>query len=293
MKQILLFFIVFFSSITLFGQAKRVAMLEPIASSEGVSLMVKNMVRGELTKSLSKEPGFDAFTRIDIDKMMKEFKFQESGMVNDEQRLKLGQMSGADYVCISKITKDDKSYYLEAFLVHLESGKIDNPASAFVEGGYAFVNSACQKIAAEMVGKKLANKIPPTRQVAVSHSTYSAPKKKTPVKSKFKVYDVSVNFKNHKIMVIDRDFTEKMTRDNAVRACRNLNYGGFNDWRLPTKEEMKVMFKNRYDLSGLEQRECYWYNAKGKIWVHFPMRDTWSASYDHHKYKVRCVRTVN
>ncbi|RKE03421.1 CsgG/HfaB family protein [Marinifilum flexuosum] len=297
MKQILLFSIAFFTSITLLGQVKKIAMLESLAVTDGISVMVKNMVRGELTKSLSKESGFKAFTRVDIDNMMKEFKFQESGMVNDEQRLKLGQMSGADYVCVSKITKDGNAYYLEAYLIHLESGEINNPASAFVEGGYAFVNTACQKIAAEMVGKK----------VNVSSTRPSRPaggqttKTTSPARPKFQTFSVSVDFKSYKIMVIDRDFTNKMTKGEAVRASKNLSYGGYSDWRLPTKEEIKVIHQHRYELTGLK-KENYWFNKGSGIWMlHFrkyashlssTKEGAWYDGYDYTAY-VRCVRTVN
>jgi hypothetical protein len=34
------------------------------------------------------------------------------------------------------------------------------------------------------------------------------------------------------------------TWDNAISRCRNLNYGGFNNWRLPTREELDLMYKN-------------------------------------------------
>ena len=303
MKQILLFFSVFLTSLTLLGQIKKVAMLEPIAQTEGVTVMVKGMVRGELTKSISKEPGFNAFTRTDIDKMMKELKFQDSGMVNDEQRIKLGQLSGADYVCVSKVTKDGNAYYLEAFLVHLESGRIDNPASAFVEGGYASVNKACQKIAGEMVGKKVDVQIPIVeKKIDAKYQKEASSKMTVSTKQPFEIYNVSVNFKNHKIMVIDKDFTKGMTKGEAVKACKNLNYGGYNDWRLPTQQEIIVLHQHRLELTGLNHKQ-YWYTERGRIgslnFKSFASRyessrkNAWWKGYDDTRLGVRCVRTVN
>lgn len=277
-------------------------MLEPIALTDGVSVMVKGMVRGELTKSISKEPGFKAFTRTDIDKMMKELKFQDSGMVNDEQRIKLGQLSGADYVCVSKVTKDGNAYYLEAFLVHLESGRIDNPASSFVEGGYASVNKACQKIAGEMVGKKVDFQRPIVkRKIETKYQKTASPKVAVAPKKQFETYNVSVNFKTSKMMVIDKDFTKEMTKGEAVRACKNLNYAGYNDWRLPTKEEIIVLHQHRLELTGLNHRK-YWHTNSGRIWsLDFKSfasgygssrKNAWWKAYDDTRLGVRCVRTV-
>ncbi len=152
MKKIVLLFCVCTSLLT-FGQDKKVAMLETIATSSEISSMIKNMVRGELTKSISLQAGFSAFTRINVDQMMDEINFQQSGMVNDDQIAKLGEMSGADYICISKVSKDDKSYYIESYLINIVSGQIENSATDFVEsGGISAVNESCQKIAQELVG---------------------------------------------------------------------------------------------------------------------------------------------
>ncbi len=141
-------------SISVMAQDKKVAMLETVGMTADISTMVKSMVRGELTKSISLEDGFSAFSRTDIDQMMSEMNFQASGMVSDEQIAKLGEMSGADYVCISKVSKDGQSYYIEASLINIESGKIENPATAFVEGGgMSAVNGACLNIAKELIGK--------------------------------------------------------------------------------------------------------------------------------------------
>jgi len=151
MKKIALLFCIC-ASLSTFAQDKKVAMLETIANNTEISSMVKNMVRGELTKSISLQPGFSAFTRIDVDQMMDEINFQHSGMVNDEQIAKLGEMSGADFICISKVSKDNESYYIEAYLINIVTGQIENSATDFVEsGGITAVNESCQKIAKELV----------------------------------------------------------------------------------------------------------------------------------------------
>ena len=150
MKKKLLIVVVALMNITAQGQ-KKVAMIESISKTKGISIFVKSMVRGELTKFISSASGFEAFSRSDIDKVIKEMKFQRSGMVNDAQRKRLGQMSGADYICVSKISKEGKSYYIQAHLIDIESGKIENPATAFAVGGMEDVNQACEKLANELV----------------------------------------------------------------------------------------------------------------------------------------------
>ena len=165
MKRIL-FFIVFigilpmliFSQETQNSAKKQVAILEPMAVTEEVGIMHRSMVRGEMVKAIGRQEGYAAFTRQDIDQIMNEHNFQASGMVDDATRKRLGAMQGVDYVCITKITLDGNSFYLEASLVNIETGQISNPASQYVmlSGGRSLgcLVNACEKLAAELVGKK-------------------------------------------------------------------------------------------------------------------------------------------
>jgi hypothetical protein len=87
---------------------------------------------------------------------MSEQNFQQSGMVDDATRKRIGAMQGVGYVCVTKITKEGNNYYLEANLVNIETGKISNPATQYGEldgGSLSNMLVACDKLAAELVGK--------------------------------------------------------------------------------------------------------------------------------------------
>ena len=142
-------------SVTIFAQEKQVAILEPIAITKEVSSMHRSMVRGEMVKAIGRQSGYAAFTRTDIDQIMSEQNFQQSGMVDDATRKRIGAMQGVDYVCVTKITKEGNNYYLEANLVNIETGKIFNPATQYGElegGSLSNMLAACEKLAAELVG---------------------------------------------------------------------------------------------------------------------------------------------
>ena len=79
-------------------------------------------------------------------------------MVDDATRKRLGAMQGVDYVCVTKITKEGNNYYLEANLVNIETGKISNPATQYGEldgGSLSNMLAACEKLAGELVGRKV------------------------------------------------------------------------------------------------------------------------------------------
>ena len=143
-------------SLTVFPQQKKqVAILEPVAVTNEVSLMHRSMVRGEMVKAIGRQEGYAAFTRTDIDKIVNEQNFQQSGMVDDDTRIRIGDMKGVDYLCVTKVSKEGNNYYMEAVLVHVESGEITQPATQFVElsgGSLANLLTACENLAAELVG---------------------------------------------------------------------------------------------------------------------------------------------
>lgn len=152
----LLFVALSLFSLTVFGQ-KKIALLEPRVGegSSGVSGMEKAMLRGELRKSIVNHTGYEAFTRADIDKLMSEQNFQRTGLVSEAQIKKIGMMSGADYICVSTLNKTNSEFYLEAYLVNVESAQISNPASQYGElkdGKLANMLPVCQALAQELLG---------------------------------------------------------------------------------------------------------------------------------------------
>ena len=131
----------------------QVAMLEPVVVTGEVKLIEKSMLRGEMTKAIASQKGFAAFSRTDIDQIMAEHNFQQSGMVDDATRKRLGEMQGVDYVCVTKISKEGKNFYLEACLVHIETGKISQPATAYGEltdGNSTNMLNQCTSLAEEL-----------------------------------------------------------------------------------------------------------------------------------------------
>lgn len=165
------FFIFLFliGAITLFAENKKIALLEPRIGegSSIVSGMEKAMLRGELRKAIVNIPGYEAVTRADIDQMMKEHEFQRTGMVSSDQIKKLGLLSGADYICVSTLTKSETEFYLEAYLIHLETGTMSNPASQYgelVDGKLANMYPACQSLAKELLSGKMTTMRIPSKQ---------------------------------------------------------------------------------------------------------------------------------
>ena len=52
------------------------------------------------------------------------------------------------------------------------------------------------------------------------------------------------------------DEPEKMDWEEAREHCKTLNHGGYNDWSLPTKEELDKMYENKDQIGNFEDT---WY----------------------------------
>lgn len=124
--------VVFLSSFSLMAQKKKVALLPIIIDGAAcISTSEKNILNSSLRNSISSSHRYEALTRTDFSSILKEYDFQASGFVDDQQRVEIGGMSGADYICLPKLTKDGAFCYLEVSLIEVSSGLIASAASCF------------------------------------------------------------------------------------------------------------------------------------------------------------------
>ena len=114
------------------AQKKSVALL-PIIYNESahISNFEKAALSGALRSSLASIDKYELLTRTDFSSILEEYDFQSTGFVDDQQRSEIGGMHGADYICISKLTKENTCYYIESSLVDVVSGHIVSCASIF------------------------------------------------------------------------------------------------------------------------------------------------------------------
>lgn len=90
----------------------------------------------------------------------------------------------------------------------------------------------------------------------------------------------------------------KMDYNEAIKACDNLSVEGFDDWKLPTKEEFdlihpKLNFK-KMGQGGLFQSSWYWTSTekdKDNAWTHNLNNGVQSTYFKDFKCYVIAVRT--
>jgi hypothetical protein len=130
---------------------------------------------------------------------------------------------------------------------------------------------------------------------------------KEPIKEKKSLEQVKIEEKNTRIKTIgtpikifnfevaENDFPggEKMTWEEAKKACESLGDG----WRLPTKEELNILYLNNTNLNGIKDNSSYWSSTEDGNLAHLvtfmygPKGNAVSKS--RYGWAVRAIRTIN
>ena len=153
------FLIGIFLLYSVFCSATKVALLDPITGEDSnVTSFEKSLLRGELRKAIYRIDGWEAVSRSDIDQVLNELDFQHTGYVPRNEVHHLGQISGADYLCVSSLNKSDSQFYLEAYLVEVSTGNIESPVSQLGEvknGNMVNLYDICQMLVRDLIGTKV------------------------------------------------------------------------------------------------------------------------------------------
>lgn len=160
------------------AEEMKMALLQPRVAegSDPCKPIERNMVRGELRKAFGWQSDFQVLTRTDVDAMLEEHGFQQTGFVDAKQRKEVGIMTGAQYICVSTITKDGTQLYIESYLVNIETGQMTNPATQFANvqnNDYSTLQEPCNQLAKEMLGDLGGSAHRPTR-LGNNSSSHSA-----------------------------------------------------------------------------------------------------------------------
>ncbi len=175
--------------------------------------------------------GYTMVERTQIDKVISEQGFQRSNLTQS-QMVRIGQILN-----VSKIVVGDINYVFGQYQVDVRAIDVETGTIAATEGS-TFATSSYRS-SMQSVAQKLAGKIAITPGPAVQSSTYT-PKKRSTVEVLYgylKIFPTELgSFSSEPISVI-----------NQINSQAQY---GYNNWRIPTNEELSLMRANNYLGSG-------------------------------------------
>ena len=92
-----------------------------------------------------------------------------------------------------------------------------------------------------------------------------------------------------------KEYDKVLRWKNAINYCKDLSLGGYTDWRVPSKDELMALYKNKNQLENVSS-DSYWSstthasNNSDHAWsIYLSSGDQYSYSKSTSHY-VRCVR---
>ena len=137
---------------SLFG-AKYLAVLdlEPV----GLSDTEAKVLTQRLTSKMIELSDYTIVERANIDKILKEQKFQHSGCTDSQCAVEIGQMLNADLTVVGTASKFGDTYTLDCRIVNVESGEALGSASFTHTGNIdQLVKDGIESVARELLGVK-------------------------------------------------------------------------------------------------------------------------------------------
>ena len=159
MKRFYFSFLISFFFLSAFAQAtvKKVAILETVDKEGNVPYGILLQVRSSLTYAISSNEGYEGYDRVDMSAITGEQNFQRTGMVNDEQIKRLGEMTGASYVLIAEAAiYDDEHIIIAAKILDVETGGVvSSTPPAIAPKEPTKMAEACIRCSQTLVGGKM------------------------------------------------------------------------------------------------------------------------------------------
>lgn len=127
---------------------KKVAILETIDREGTIGYGVELMVRSSLAYAITNTPGYEGYDRVNTSSILGEHDFQRTGMVNDEQIKKLGEMTGAAYILVAEVAKiDDYNIFITATILNVENAKLEQTTNIQSPTNAEDIGENCKKLA--------------------------------------------------------------------------------------------------------------------------------------------------
>lgn len=134
---------------------KKVAITEVVDKEGDISYGIKLMFRSCLSNAVANTVGYEGYDRIDMSSIMDEQKFQQTGLVRDDEIRKIGEMTGAAYILVAEMAKvDESSFFVTAKILDVETAKLEK--TEYVQTGSESnqLREACQQLAESLFGIK-------------------------------------------------------------------------------------------------------------------------------------------
>lgn len=231
MKKIVLFCMMSLAGFTLYAQ--RCAVLE-FKAGVGISQADVDGISA-IFITYFQPAGYTMVERSQIDKAIEEQRFQRSSMT-ESQMVRIGQILNVSKIVIGDVNIVMGQYNVDARVINVETGTVS------ATEGATFAKGTSYRATMQSLAQKLAGKIAIRQGGTVSPSAPATPTTKT--RDKVEVLYGYLKIFPNELGVFQAEPTSVIAQINKQAQH------GYNNWRIPTNEELSLMRANNYLGSG-------------------------------------------
>jgi hypothetical protein len=252
---------------------KKVVMQEAIGKN--VAEEVKTMFMDAIMEGLNQSNKYIILENRQImaEKQTEEASFQNEGWTNDNQRLNVGNIEGAEISCYAQIVFFNGNYRLTCRLTNIETGEVIASFSDNTKNGDDDVMDLCNQLTlAITTGRKAVSSRPDT-DILCPNCCWDGSK-----------------FVDGTVFISDE---RTQTWYDANTVCEQKGEG----WYLPSKEEMLQIYRNRAAIVNNGGKSFmnrfYWTSTKDSRYDSFYVDfQKGMADYDSNnaEYSCRCIK---
>lgn len=282
--------LLFLSLFCFAGAQKKVAVVKPYLEGNA-SAIHTNLVKQTLVSTILKVEGYSAFSRNEIDAIFTEQSFQYGGDVNDATRKKLGDMYGADLLCISQIVGSGGEILMSAMLIDVQTAEIvASPEPVVVKATTQNVQTAAKNIAEQLLGVEVIADMPKVAGANAKKTSKATQRQSVEYNNPAN----TTQLQGTDVFVSDYDEYGEFNWSDANQICASKGMG----WRLPTAQELIMIMANRVDDKTHKgiftnfKGWWYWSSTRadnGKEYINVSTGGSDSGEKPKSKQAVRCV----
>jgi len=318
-KRTIFVLMLILSAVLCFSQQTIVA-VAPFEAKDGISTANAMTITEIFGIELQATGKVRVVSRTNFDAMMKEHRFQLSDLSDEKKTAQLGKALSANWVTRGQVQKLGALVVVTATLMDVNTMEIVGGAPMYMDKIEdaptkmpAYMETIKQRLSAGNSAYKIGDYGPAGGLIFYDKGTFSngwryleAAPVETEFKAQWGAYEkdvpgtsTGVGFGKRNTEIIVERLKALGESGRAAQLCVALNFDGYKDWFLPSKDELDLMYKNlkRRGLGGFSDG-WYWSSAQGNNW------DAWIQRFSdgdrgygygngHHKnnaYSVRAVR---
>ena len=223
---------------------------EVTTGDKGISRPLTDSVIHEFSMS----DKYEIIDRGNMNKILKEQKFQMSGCVAQECKVEAGQILGVGKIVSGSVSMVGKTYYLTLQLIDVRTGKMELSADDKCKCEVDELLDSTKRLAKKLLGEKVDEPVAIVQKPAtITIVPPAAPAKEIARDGRFIAYENGTVLDTRTgLMWAAKDNGSNINWQDAKRYCESYRGGGYSDWRIPTQDELARL----YDPSKTYQSEC-------------------------------------